>query len=171
MIDVVPFDPEIHLSQARTVLERIWQSDPCYPPRNSTDGTSASLETWLTEAIALGSWVALVEGAVAGHILTTEAHGYLLRHLAGSGWSESMNADVAEIGKFFVDPLHQRLGIGSVLLATVVNYLLAAGRRPALAVLAPSAAARRLYSSRGMTDLGTFEGDDGINHVFVGSVP
>lgn len=171
MIDVVPFDPEIHLTQARCVLERIWQSDPCYPPRNSTDGSPDSLESWLTEAIPLGSWVALVEGAVAGHILATEAHAYLLRHLTGSGWGESTNAAVAEIGKFFVDPLHQRLGIGSVLLATVVNHLLATGRQPALAVLAPSSAARRLYSSRGMIDLGTFDGDDGINHVFVGGAP
>lgn len=163
---VAPFEPDVHVEQAIEVLQRVWDVDPEYPPRRTTTRSPNSLKQWLEDEGELFRFAAVVDGAVAGHILVAEAHGYLVEHLAGAGYQYS-EAGVVEIGKFFVDPRCQRLGIGSALLGAAVDAAWGSGRQPALAVLAPSAAARRLYAASGMRDLGTFLGKDGVNVVFV----
>lgn len=163
---VVPFEPEAHLEQTVAVLLRVWAADSGYPPRRSARATPDSLKQWLEDDGVLQRFAATVDGTVAGHVLIAVPHHYLTRHLAGIGY-EALAQGMAEIGKLFVDPLHQRLGIGAALLDAAVEGAWNAGRQPALAVLAPSTAARSLYKARGMLERGTFEGRDGVNHVFV----
>lgn len=163
---VVPFEPDAHLEQTVAVLLRVWAADPGYPPRRSARATPDSLKRWLEDDGELQRFAATVDGTVAGHVMVAAPHRYLTDHLAGINY-KPLAQGMAEIGKLFVDPLRQRLGIGAALLDAALEGAWSADRQPALAVLAPSTAARSLYKARGMLERGTFNGRDGVNHVFV----
>lgn len=163
---ITPFSPALHLEQTLNVLERVRQADPMYQSRRTGAGTRRSLEHWLAGENRMIRLTALVNDTVAGHVLVTRANSYLSDFLARSGHPET-DREVVEIGKLFVDPAQQRLGLGTALLAAASRIVRHIDCRPVLVVPEAAAGARRLCRSAGITELGTFQETGGISHVFL----
>lgn len=166
---VAPFSAEHHLAGAVQVLLAVRRSDPTYPAPQDADATPESLTTWLLADQALSRWVALVDGAVVGHVLLCEPHVYLTRHLDQLGPRAGGRTErgVVEIAKLFVSPSHRREAVGRALLRTACQAARASGKMPALAVVTTSRDALLLYESEGMEDVGGFVGVHGENRVLV----
>jgi len=167
MVAVIPFVAEVHLEETVQVLMRVRQADPTYPPQADVDvdETAESFSSWLMEAPALSRWVAIVDGHVAGHVMVGGAHDYLITHLRSFGFRSKGSKGIVEVGKVFVDPLRQRLGIGASLLATARSFSWARGLQPCLAVVVTSYDAIRLYQREGLIIQGRFFGLHGENLV------
>lgn len=112
---------------------------------------------WLTRASALGSWVAELDGRVAGHVsLTHGAEG----DVAPALWSESNGTNreqAAVVGRLFVAPRVRGHGIGALLLGRAVAEARHRGLHPVLDVVASDTAAAALYERLGWTRLATVE--------------
>lgn len=101
-----------------------------------------------------------------GHISSTKPHAYIENFLSGVDPVAAEAFELGEISKLFVDPLVQRSGAGALLLSAVNESIVNMNRTPVLAVIDTSVYARKLYSKQGMTELGSFKGIHGVNHVF-----
>jgi GNAT superfamily N-acetyltransferase len=162
---VVPFVEDEHREGAVAALLRVRKADPSYPPPQDADPTYESLSSWLQNEPVLARWVAVLNGSVTGHVQVSAAHKYLLDHLATD---LARCRPFAEIGKLFVAPDTQNVGIGTALLYRACEFAVSQGMRPALAVLPTSVAAIRLYRRSGMECAGTFIGVHGENLVMLG---
>ena len=160
---IVPFDEDKHLDQALLALQAVKRAHT-YPPDRDADETLESLRTWLLEEVPLQRWVALIGEEPVGFVQITEPHDYIVRHL--TAWNYDCLADgFAEVGKFFVDPKLQRVGVGAKLLAQACAFSWSESRQPVLAVVTTFTAAMHLYEE-GMRLLGTFNGVHGENWVY-----
>lgn len=113
----------------------------------------------------------MVDGKVAGHISIVKAHDYLENYLTLNDHKALTKNGYSEVGKFFVDPLYRKHGIGKLLFEHVREESFKAGYQPALAVVDSSEDAVRFYRKAGMEDLGYFNGFHGKNFVFAYSSP
>jgi len=112
---------------------------------------------WLTQASALGSWVADLDGRVAGHAgLTRSAEGDLAPVLWGERNGTSRE-QAAVVGRLFVAPWARGHGIGALLLGRAVEEARHRGLHPVLDVVASDTAAAALYERLGWTKLATVE--------------
>lgn len=141
------------------------QKDVTYPPAENAP-TRESFGAWLLEESTLSRVSAIVDGQFAGHISIVKAHDYLENHLASQEYVAVTENGFAEIGKFFVDPLFRKHGVGHVLFQHIRHEAFALGYQPALAVVDTSADAVRFYRKAGMTELGYFNGFHGKNLIF-----
>jgi GNAT superfamily N-acetyltransferase len=166
-VSVVPFNREAHLDQTVQVLLRVRAADPSYPPPVDVEATAEAFAGWLLADDVISRWVALSDDRVVGHVALAEAHDYLLDFLGGTEFRELAGEGLCEISKLFVDPDVQRNGAGGALLATALDSAAELDRVAVLAVVAASEAARRLYARSSLTEIGTFDGIHGENHVFI----
>ena len=163
---VEPFSTS-HEDDLIGVLRRVRAMEGAYPPPQDVSGTDASYRSWLLSEPPLASWVATVDGSAVGHIATTRCHDYMERFLRGRIPRGVEARRMLEVGRFFVDPLHQGAGIGTALFETALAFVHDSGSAASLAVIEGSAVARSFYRAHGLTEVGTFEGVHGTNHVFV----
>jgi GNAT superfamily N-acetyltransferase len=112
---------------------------------------------WLTQASALGSWVADLDGRVAGHVgLTRGAEGDLAPVLWGERNGTS-GERAAVVGRLFVAPWARGHGIGALLIGRAVEEARHRGLHPVLDVVASDTAAAALYERLGWTRLATVD--------------
>lgn len=107
-----------------------------------------------------------------GSVLVAEVDGATAGYLAlGDPASIAAHAHVVEISGLAVDPAHTRRGVGRQLLAVAVDECRRRGvRKLALRVLAPNAAARRLYESAGFVVEGVLRAEFQLGGRFVDDV-
>jgi GNAT superfamily N-acetyltransferase len=146
------------------MLVRVRSTDPTYPPVEAGD-TAASFADWLEGEPALHRWIAFDGATVRGHIQLADAHPYLTDALRDLDVRASH--PVVEVGRLFVDPTARHHGFGAQLLSAARNHASAHSLLCALAVVHTSHAAIRLYEREGMTHVGSFHGDHGLNHVYM----
>jgi GNAT superfamily N-acetyltransferase len=112
---------------------------------------------WLAQDAALGSWVADLDGRVAGHVsLSRAGEG----DLAPALWSErdgTSRERAAVVGRLFVAPRARGHGIGALLMGRAVVEARHRGLHPVLDVVASDTAATALYERLGWTRLATVE--------------
>lgn len=145
------------------VLGRVYDANMGYPARIDTDGSVASLETWLLRDTPLARWVASVDDDQVGHVLVHEPGQYLISRQRALFLNP--NVTWLEIGKLFADPLTPGLDVGGALLSTARTYIADLGARAVLCVLDTSESALRLYVREGMAIVGEFLGVHGRNIV------
>lgn len=148
-----------------TALLRVRDKDKTYPPKENA-ATQESFALWLLEEEALSRVAALFDGNFAGHVSIVKAHDYLKNHLLKHEYESRSEKGFAEIGKFFVDPLHRKHGLGHALFERIRDEAFLAGYQPALAVVDTSEDAIRFYRKAGMHELGYFNGFHGKNLIF-----
>jgi ribosomal protein S18 acetylase RimI-like enzyme len=103
--------------------------------------------------------VAEIDGTVAGYVALRRP-----THLPS-------HAHVLEVAGLAVSPLHQRLGVGEVLVRGVIDEAAARGaRKLSLRVLAPNAGARRLYERCGFVLEGVLRGEFLLDGEYVDDV-
>jgi GNAT superfamily N-acetyltransferase len=166
---LVPFTREEHLDATVAALLRVRESDPSYPPPVDVEAGEESFGDWLLADEVESRWAATVDGRVVGHVAVSLPHDYILRFLSTSTESAPPADRLREVVKLFVDPTARRKGTGEALLSRAVTAIREQQRVPVLAVVSSSEAARRLYARNALTELGTFDGVHGRNHVFLGT--
>lgn len=160
----------MHLEDAVTALLRVRDKDKTYPPQEN-EASREAFAAWLLEEETLIRFSALVDGQFAGHVSIVKAHDYLENHLSLQGYVTKSENGFAEIGKFFVDPLHRKHGLGHALFEQIRHDAFSAGYQPALAVVDTSEDAIRFYRKAGMHELGYFNGFHGKNLIFAYDMP
>lgn len=169
-LTVAPFSATEHRKPVVDVLLAVRTADPTFPPASA--GSDASgLSEWLFAQPALARWSALEGDAVVGYVQVTPAHEYLSKHLARQFYAPQGPGGFAEISRLFVDPRCTRRGIGSRLLERACAFAWSQGYQPALAVVTTSTHAMKLYEREGMREVGSFDGIDGENRVYVDEMP
>lgn len=166
-IEIVRFAKSEHLQESVNGIMEVNKSGEKYPPLHNAEPTTAFLSSWLMEENAVNRWVAVLDGNVAGHISTVKAHPYLTGHLKNVGVEFLNKKGVAEISKFFVNPLYQKHGAGKRLFAHAIDVSKHEGYAVALAVISTSTDAIRFYQKAGLVGTGYFDGLDGRNYVFI----
>ncbi|WP_354214861.1 GNAT family N-acetyltransferase [Arthrobacter sp. UYCo732] len=169
-VEIAPFQDGQHLHGAVEALLKLRRAEGLYPPQRDVEATPTAFTGWLLSEDALGRWVAIVDGQVAGHISITAPHPYLTEALAGMGQVSPAPHGICEVSKFFVDPTVQGKGTGAQLFEAAFRFARREGMQPALAVVSTSLAARRFYDRHGMIETGSFQGIHGENFVFVDGV-
>lgn len=155
------------LDSVAEVVSRVWSDGRHYPHPTEHDGSRASLLSWLqAEPRPIARLVATVAGAVVGHVQLETPHDYLTRFLSRPDIDIPSNGSL-EIGKLFVDPRARGAGVGRQLLEQARKTAGATGHWCVLAVVDSSESAKRMYQSAGMREAGVFDGEHGLNHVFV----
>lgn len=165
-VQIEGFHSEKHLDKLVETLFRVRDFDHTYPPVMDAGRNTEDFSTWLMEEDVLERTIATVDGEVAGHISTVAAHDYLTDYLAKNFITSPSHKGFSEIGKFFVDPLYRKHGVGKVLFRAAVQQSVAKGYHPALAVVSTSEDAIRFYTREGWILAGTFTGLHGVNLVF-----
>jgi GNAT superfamily N-acetyltransferase len=112
---------------------------------------------WLTPPAHLASWVAELDGRVAGHVvLSRSAPG----DLAPGLWSTRTGVDAgrtAVVNRLFVAPAARGHGIGALLMARATAEARGRGLHPVLDAVAGDTAATALYERLGWTFLAQVE--------------
>ncbi|MFD9592592.1 GNAT family N-acetyltransferase [Kitasatospora sp. NPDC059973] len=113
--------------------------------------------SWLTPPVLIGSWVAELDGRIAGHVV-------LSRSGAGDAapglWSARAGVNVdgtAVVSRLFVAPSARGRGIGALLMARAAEEARARALHPVLDVVASDTAAAALYERLGWRLLATVE--------------
>jgi GNAT superfamily N-acetyltransferase len=138
-----------------------------YPPYLSPGG----VEPFLVTPDALAAWVALLDGAVVGHVALHR--GASASVLAAAEAATGLSVErLGVVARLFVAPHARRLGIGLRLLDVAVEAAVGRGRRPVLDVWVELAGAVALYESAGWQRVATvvFVAPDGERfdeHVYV----
>ncbi|MEJ7651392.1 MAG: GNAT family N-acetyltransferase [Nakamurella sp.] len=99
------------------------------------------------------SWVAVVDGTMAGHVAVTSVDDDDF----GRVWSAGTGLERTELGcvsSFFVDETRRGLGIGGGLLDRAVAIVRAEGRLPVLDVVQRHGGALAMYRHRGWREVG-----------------
>ncbi|MGK5671659.1 GNAT family N-acetyltransferase [Micromonospora sp. URMC 106] len=114
-------------------------------------------DTWLTPPSLIASWVAELDGRVAGHIgLSRSNAGDAAPELWGARAGVSIDA-TAVVNRLFVAPSARGHGIGALLMAQAVREAQDRGLHPVLDVVASDTAAAALYERLGWQLLATVE--------------
>lgn len=163
---IVEFSKTQHLEQTVDVLLHVREADPEYPPPADSAAERGPLADWLLKDDVLGRWAAVSGGRVVGHIQVTKPHEYIFGAVGHSSDAYDIG-HLVEIGKFFVSPLSQKSGIGTLLFEHARAFIVNRGGVAVLAVLPSSANAVKFYSGRGMRNCGSFIGVHGDNLVFI----
>lgn len=133
------------------VLARVHQRDGY--PVNWPDRPS----DWVTRASALGAWVAVLDGRLAGHVgLSRSTEG----DAAPALWGDRNGAGpqkTAVLSRLFVDPGARGHGIGTLLIGRAVAEARLLGLHPVLDVVASDTAAVALYERLGWELLSVVE--------------
>jgi len=167
-VTVVPLDASAHLAQIVEVLHRVRRAHGTYPPTGSVADTPSDLAHWFDpDGPYLARWVAVLGDDVVGHVAVSTPHDYMLGFLESAPGHDLSAERTCEIVKVFVDPEAQRCGAGRALLDHALDFAASRSLTATLAVISTSVEARRLYPRSGMTEIGSFAGVDGINHIFV----
>ncbi|MFI8933273.1 GNAT family N-acetyltransferase [Streptomyces sp. NPDC053474] len=117
----------------------------------------ASPGAWLTPSSLIASWVAELEGRVAGHIgLSRSGAGDAAPGLWSARAGVSTDA-TAVVSRLFVAPWARGHGIGALLLARAATEAQDRGLHPVLDVVASDTAATVLYERLGWQLLATVE--------------
>lgn len=167
----VVFAPEHHLNDTLTVLHRVAEFDPVYPPVRPQSSSSYVFAEWLTGETTRSRWAGLVDGKVAGHAALGVPMPYLAAGLTALGQRPIASSGYLEISKLFVAPEARGLRLGRALLSAARMYAWAAAQQPVLAVHEASTDARRFFANRGFTDVGGAEGHYGPVRIFVDQTP
>jgi len=124
---------------------------------------------------ALGAWVAVADGVLAGHVVLRPAVNPSVMALASAatGLPETR---LAVVGRLFVAPWARRRGVGGALLARAAVEALDLGRRPVLDVVTKDTAAIALYRREGWVEAGSVQtsfrsGETVDELVFLGPSP
>lgn len=130
-----------------------------------------SMSRFLVSDDALGGWVALLGGRVAGHVALHRSSSPAVMALASesTGLAEK---DFAVVSRLLVSPPARRRGIGRALLDLGREQAALRGLRAMLDVVTDHVAAVQLYDAAGWVQVGTVSWDlpDGSpmqEHVFV----
>lgn len=138
---------ETDLPALLEVLSRV-QSVRGYPATMPADPAA-----WLCSERLLESWVALVDGSIAGQVSLASAAG----DRAQSVWSSALVCSEDELGvikRLFVDPGQERKGIGRRLLRRAVAEAHAKALWPVLDVVSSSEGPLVLYRGEGFALVG-----------------
>lgn len=154
----------IHVDGLLSVLSKVRDAYPVYPPPASAGDTDESFERWLQSDEGLARRVALSDGRIVGHGMLSEPHGYILDCLEASG-IQTAPATLAEIGKLFVSPSISHGGTGTALIRELVRAAEAHGRIPVSCILEDSPESLRLHGKLGFEIIASFEGVSGLNHI------
>jgi GNAT superfamily N-acetyltransferase len=112
---------------------------------------------WLTPDSLIASWVAELDGRVAGHIgLSRSGAGDVAPGLWSARAGVGIDA-IAVVNRLFVAPSARGHRIGASLMAQVVAEARGRGLHPVLDVVASDTAAAALYERLGWQLLGTVE--------------
>ncbi|MEV6330573.1 GNAT family N-acetyltransferase [Streptomyces sp. NPDC051909] len=128
---------------------------------------------WLASGDTVGSWVAELDGRVAGHVVLSRPGD---DDLAARLWRERTGAEPAVVGRLFVSPAARGHGVGAGLLRHVTAEARRLGRHPVLDVVASDTAAIALYERAGWRLLTTATqcwspGRTVTIHCYAGPVP
>lgn len=107
---------------------------------------------FLTRPTALASWVAEVEGVLAGHVAL---HPRSSRPVMDCARAAGIGGDIGVIARLLVGPDHRRLGIAADLLAVCHREALSRGLVSILDVVSTSAGAIALYRGAGWVEIGS----------------
>ncbi|MGW5095330.1 GNAT family N-acetyltransferase [Streptomyces nodosus] len=114
-------------------------------------------EAWLTPPSLVASWVAELDGRIAGHIgLSRSDAGDVAPGLWSARTGVSVDA-TAVVNRLFVAPWARGHGIGALLMAQAVAEAQDRGVHPVLDVVASDTAAATLYERLGWQLLATVE--------------
>lgn len=116
---------------------------------------SIPAERFIHRPTELSSWVAVLDGAVVGHVALQQVADDDL----GRMWARAHRVPVQRlrcVGTLFADLRHAGRGVGSALLRTATDCALAEGGAPVLDVVAEHEAPRRLYRKHGWKDVGRY---------------
>ncbi|MEU4678525.1 GNAT family N-acetyltransferase [Micromonospora sp. NPDC023737] len=114
-------------------------------------------DAWLTPPTLMASWVAELDGRIAGHIGLSRSDA---RDAAPGLWAVRAGVSVdgaVVVNRLFVAPSARGLGIGALLMARAVREAQNRGLHPVLDVVASDAAAVDLYERLGWQLLATVE--------------
>ncbi|MFI1094106.1 GNAT family N-acetyltransferase [Streptomyces sp. NPDC020917] len=112
---------------------------------------------WLTPPSLIASWVAELDGRIAGHIGLSRSG---VEDAAPGLWSTRAGTSIdatAVVNRLFVAPWARGHGIGALLMARAVTEAQARGLHPVLDVVASDTAATALYERLGWQLLATVE--------------
>ncbi|MFF4054659.1 GNAT family N-acetyltransferase [Streptomyces sp. NPDC001668] len=110
---------------------------------------------WLAREAVLGSWVADLDGRVAGHVSLCRAGEGDLAPVLWSERNGTSGEQAAVVGRLFVAPQARGHGIGALLMGRAVEEARQRGLHPVLDVVASDTAAAALYERLGWTRLAT----------------
>ncbi|WP_328774181.1 GNAT family N-acetyltransferase [Streptomyces sp. NBC_00286] len=113
--------------------------------------------TWLTPPSLMASWVAELDGRMAGHIGLSQSD---VGDAAPGLWSARTGVStdaIAVINRLFVAPWARGHGIGALLMTQAVTEAQDRGLHPVLDVVASDTAAAGLYERLGWQLLATVE--------------
>lgn len=148
-----PYEAALHRNDTLSVLLRV-RDEGTYPP--VTGKTINAFADWLTRDPVQASFVALVEGKVAGHIAVSAPRPALASDLARAGKRSIASNGYCEITKLFVAPELQGHGIGRALVSAARGHAWANAQQPVIAVPEELEEAHRFCAGRGLTDNGAF---------------
>jgi GNAT superfamily N-acetyltransferase len=115
-------------------------------------------EAWLSPSDLIEAWVAVADGAVAGHLaLAADVEVMDINVITAAGWP---SAEMASVSRLFVRPAFQGGGIGQRLLETATAFAVRHDIGLVLDVVdAPHSAAIALYERLGWRDVGRRRAD------------
>lgn len=144
---VVRFRIESDMAEAAAGLVKVHVTDG-YP----VEGVSRP-EEWLTPPGMLEAWVAEVAGRIVGHVAVGRSNGEdaVALWLRRSGGGE---VGTGVLARLFVVPEARKRAVGESLVRAAVEYARSKGMRLVLDVMTKDAAAIRLYTRLGWTELG-----------------
>lgn len=150
-----------HHEDLLSLVSRVNEADPAYPPSGSVHVQNEDWGQWLFEEPVFIRLVALNDDKIVGHIVLESAHDYITDRLTDS------STNYLEIGQFFVDPAIQREGIGNKLFQSACQDVRLLRSKISLVVLDGSDSAKRFYLHHGLREVSKFTGRDGVNTIFV----
>lgn len=111
------------------------------------------VEEFLVRPGELGAWVAVLDGAIVGHVAATDvASNWMAHH-----WAAALGRPGEELGEIsilFVDHTSSGSGIGGALLDHAVSRIRSFGREPVLDVVGEDTSAGTFYRRRGWVPAG-----------------
>jgi GNAT superfamily N-acetyltransferase len=149
------------------VLRAVRAAGGTYPPAYVEDADTQIAE-WLERYPAAVRLVALVDGAVVGHVqlVAVEATDQDLPGALRRAGIDTVG--IVELARLFVSPARRGGGVGRALFDAASSAASSLGLRPALCVLVTQREAVALYRDAGWVELDSFVGVSGVeNLVFV----
>lgn len=111
------------------------------------------VERFLVRDTEERTWVAEVDGQLAGHVSVTGVPDDAFSRI----WSSALGRPLTELGcvsVLFTGSDHRGMGVGGILLDTAVGFIRDSGRVPVLDVVGGHSTAVDVYHHRGWRDVG-----------------